>query len=74
VSSPAFGLYGRGDAGRKLSTLVRHLRKKQDFSQEEFTFRTESHRTYVGDIERSGNDATLVIGDEGLDYSVYRND
>lgn len=59
----------------RFGELVRHLRKDQGFSQEEFAFRVGVHRTYMGDIERGEKNVTLVTADKlakalGLTLSV----
>lgn len=39
---------------------VRELRKKQNFSQEELSFKADLHRTYIGMIERAEKNITLL--------------
>ena len=39
---------------------VRSLRKKQNLSQEELSFKADLHRTYIGMIERAEKNITLV--------------
>jgi transcriptional regulator with XRE-family HTH domain len=38
---------------------VRIIRKKQDLSQEELSFKADLHRTYIGMIERGEKNITL---------------
>jgi transcriptional regulator with XRE-family HTH domain len=44
----------------KFGTRVREIRKNQGLSQEELSFRTDLHRTYIGMIERAEKNITLV--------------
>ncbi|MEX0595103.1 MAG: helix-turn-helix transcriptional regulator [Candidatus Paceibacterota bacterium] len=39
---------------------VRSLRKEQNLSQEELSFKADLHRTYIGMIERAEKNITLV--------------
>lgn len=51
---------------------MRHPRKEQGFSQEELAFRAGLHWTYMGGIERGGNNATLVTADEPARASIQK--
>lgn len=44
----------------KFGRRVRHLRKEKNLSQEELSFKTDLHRTYIGMIERAEKNITLV--------------
>ena len=44
----------------KFGQRVRHLRKEKNLSQEELSFKTDLHRTYIGMIERAEKNITLV--------------
>lgn len=39
---------------------VRQIRKKMGISQEELSFKTDLHRTYIGMIERAEKNITLL--------------
>lgn len=44
----------------KFGQRVRQLRKEKNLSQEELSFKADLHRTYIGMIERSEKNITLV--------------
>ena len=44
----------------KFGERVRQLRKQKDISQEEFAYRANLHRTYIGMIERAEKNITLL--------------
>lgn len=44
----------------KFGQRVRQLRKEKNLSQEEFSFKADLHRTYIGMIERAEKNITLV--------------
>lgn len=44
----------------KFGEKVRNLRKENSFSQEELSFKTGLHRTYIGMIERAEKNITLI--------------
>ncbi|WP_378105810.1 helix-turn-helix domain-containing protein [Chryseobacterium sp. sg2396] len=44
----------------KFGAKVRELRKAKGVSQEELSFKSELHRTYIGMIERAEKNITLV--------------
>lgn len=44
----------------KFGEKVRSLRKERNLSQEELSFKAELHRTYIGMIERSEKNITLI--------------
>lgn len=44
----------------KFGQRVRQLRKEKNLSQEELSFKTDLHRTYIGMIERAEKNITLV--------------
>ena len=49
---------------KEFGTMVRRLRTERGFYQEEFAYRCGLHRTYMGDIERSEKNVTLVTADK----------
>lgn len=44
----------------KFGERVRQIRKENNLSQEELSFRANLHRTYIGMIERAEKNITLV--------------
>jgi transcriptional regulator with XRE-family HTH domain len=44
----------------KFGDRVRKLRKEKGLSQEELSFKSDLHRTYIGMIERAEKNITLV--------------
>lgn len=44
----------------KFGQRVRQLRKEKNLSQEELSFKTDLHRTYIGMIERAEKNITLI--------------
>lgn len=44
----------------KFGQRIRKLRKEKNLSQEELSFKTDLHRTYIGMIERAEKNITLV--------------
>jgi transcriptional regulator with XRE-family HTH domain len=44
----------------KFGKRVRQIRKENNLSQEELSFRANLHRTYIGMIERAEKNITLV--------------
>lgn len=44
----------------KFGERVRQIRKENNLSQEELSFRAELHRTYIGMIERAEKNITLI--------------
>jgi transcriptional regulator with XRE-family HTH domain len=44
----------------KFGRRVRELRKENNLSQEELSFKADLHRTYIGMIERAEKNITLV--------------
>ena len=49
------------DIRRQVGLNVRRIRKEHDWSQEEFAFETELHRTYISGIERGIRNPTVLI-------------
>lgn len=47
------------DVNKIFGKRIEVLRKKQNLSQEEFAFKCELHRTYIGAIERGEKSPTL---------------
>ncbi|WP_209714857.1 MULTISPECIES: helix-turn-helix domain-containing protein [Asticcacaulis] len=45
----------------RLAQNLRRLRQQKGWSQEEFAFRAEIHRTYVSDLERGARNPTVTI-------------
>jgi transcriptional regulator with XRE-family HTH domain len=45
---------------QKFGERVRQLRKQKDISQEELAHRADLHRTYIGMIERTEKNITLL--------------
>lgn len=46
---------------RRLGEAIRTLRKERGFSQEEFAFECELHRTYIGALERGERNLSFRI-------------
>lgn len=44
----------------KFGERVRQIRKENNLSQEELSFRANLHRTYIGMIERAEKNITLI--------------
>lgn len=44
----------------KFGKRVRQLRKERNLSQEELSYKTDLHRTYIGMIERAEKNVTLI--------------
>ena len=44
---------------KALGNRIRELRKAKGFSQEEFAYECDLHRTYMGDIERGERNVSL---------------
>ncbi len=44
---------------KKFGEKVRYLRKEAGFSQEDFAFECELHRTYIGAIERGERNVSI---------------
>jgi transcriptional regulator with XRE-family HTH domain len=44
----------------KFGKRVRQLRKEKNLSQEELSYKTDLHRTYIGMIERAEKNITLM--------------
>lgn len=44
----------------KFGNRVREIRKERNLSQEELSFKTDLHRTYIGMIERAEKNITLI--------------
>jgi len=52
---------------------VKEIRKKKNLSQEELSFRSDLHRTYIGMIERAEKNITLINIEKiakGLDVKI----
>lgn len=49
------------DLRRVVGNNVKHWRTKRGYSQEELTFRSELHRTYVSAVERGIRNPTVLI-------------
>lgn len=45
---------------RALGRRIRELREEHRWSQEEFAFHCDLHRTYVGDIERGERNVSVL--------------
>ncbi|MCK9207818.1 MAG: helix-turn-helix transcriptional regulator, partial [Salinivirgaceae bacterium] len=44
----------------KFGDNVRKIRKEKNLSQEQLSFKTDLHRTYIGMIERAEKNVTLI--------------
>jgi transcriptional regulator with XRE-family HTH domain len=44
----------------KFGEMVRKIRNKKGFSQEELAYKANLHRTYIGMIERAEKNITLI--------------
>jgi len=49
------------DVTQRLARNLRRLRQQQGWSQEEFAFRADIHRTYVSDLERGARNPTITV-------------
>lgn len=49
------------DVRERLALNLRRLRQQKGWSQEEFAFRAEIHRTYVSDLERGARNPTISV-------------
>ncbi len=49
------------DIRRQVGLNVKRVRKEHNWSQEEFAFETELHRTYISGIERGIRNPTVLI-------------
>ncbi len=49
------------DIRRQVGLNVKRIRKEHNWSQEEFAFETELHRTYISGIERGIRNPTVLI-------------
>ena len=45
---------------KKFGQRVKEIRKEKNLAQEELSFRTDLHRTYIGMIERAEKNITLI--------------
>lgn len=52
------------DIQRRLGWNVKKLREAKGWSQEEFAFEADIHRTYISDIERGARNPTIQILDK----------
>jgi len=51
------------DVTQRLARNLRRLRQQKGWSQEEFAFRSDIHRTYVSDLERGARNPTITVVD-----------
>lgn len=49
---------------KRFGGLVRRLRVKRGYSQDEFAFRVGLHQTYVGSVERGERNVTIRTADK----------
>lgn len=49
------------DIRERLARNLRRLRQKKGWSQEEFAFEAELHRTYISDLERVARNPTITV-------------
>ena len=49
------------DIRARLGKNLRRLRLQKGWSQEEFAFEANIHRTYVSDLERGARNPTIVV-------------
>ena len=50
----------KGKILKQFGNNVKRLRKRKGWSQEEFARKAELHRTYIGSIERSERNVSLI--------------
>lgn len=48
------------DVRKKIGERIRHFRMKKGISQEELSFQSDLHRTYISDIERGVRNVSIV--------------
>jgi transcriptional regulator with XRE-family HTH domain len=48
------------DVKKKIGERIRYFRTRKRISQEELSFRSELHRTYISDIERGVRNVSIV--------------
>lgn len=51
------------DIRQRLALNLRRLRQHKGWSQEEFAFRADIHRTYISDLERGARNPTITVVD-----------
>ena len=49
------------DIRRQLGLNVQRIRKEHNWSQEELSFESGLHRTYISDIERGARNPTVLV-------------
>lgn len=49
------------DVRQRLARNLRRLREAKGWSQEQFAFEANIHRTYVSDIERGARNPTITV-------------
>ena len=49
------------DIRRQLGLNVQRIRKERDWSQEELSFQSGLHRTYISGIERGARNPTVLV-------------
>lgn len=49
------------DVRERLAFNLRRLRQQKGWSQEQFAFHAEIHRTYVSDLERGARNPTISV-------------
>ncbi|MFM7009395.1 MAG: helix-turn-helix domain-containing protein [Betaproteobacteria bacterium] len=49
------------DVRQRLAKNLRRLREAKGWSQEQFAFEANIHRTYVSDIERGARNPTITV-------------
>ena len=49
------------DVTQRLARNLRRLRQQKGWSQEEFAFHADIHRTYISDLERGARNPTISV-------------
>jgi len=51
------------DVQKRLARNLRELRQAKGWSQEDFAFHANIHRTYISDLERGARNPTIAVVD-----------
>lgn len=52
------------DIRQRLAQNLRRLRQAKGWSQEQFAFEADIHRTYISDLERGARNPTITVVDK----------
>ena len=52
------------DIRQRLAQNLRRLRQAKGWSQEQFAFEADIHRTYISDLERAARNPTITVVDK----------